>query len=141
METKKLVDELKELSAKDPIERSFMRYADEARRIAMAGGTEMRMDIMKRNFFVDQLTQYGQLTPTDPKFDAQIDEMYEAQRTLVQKFRDEGCTVTEEKPSAIIVADITESREESMQREMERRYLETKCTISWGDENGSSILA
>ena len=148
MEHKKLADELKELIALDPVERSFMRYADEARTIAMAGGTEMQVSIMKKNYFADQLTHTGAAKNSGPEFDAQIDELYQAQHKLIQRFKDDGCTVTEEKPSPIVIADIgsspfdsriTMGRAEMMQREFENQYVESKCTISWAPAKDAII--
>lgn len=115
-----IIEELRELSDKDSIERSFMHYIEEAKQIAMAGKREMTMNIMKKSFFEEQI-----------KPGADVGAFYDSQYKIIQKFMDEGFTVTEEKPSPIIIANVSESAEDEFKRDFEQRYLESKIKISW----------
>lgn len=76
--------------------------------------------IMKKSFFEEQI-----------KPGADVDACYDSQYKIIQKFRDEGFTVTEEKTSPIIIANVSESTEDTFKRDFEQRYLESKIKISW----------
>jgi len=121
-----ILEELRDLSSKDSIERSFMHYVDDARQVAMQGKREITLKVMKKNFFDEQLKMFAR-----PGTKVDADELYDSQKKIIERFRAEGFTVVEEAPASIIIASVNESPEAANQREFESRYLESNCTISW----------
>ena len=121
-----IIEELRDLSSKDAVERSFMHYIDDARQVAMHGKREITFKVMKKSFYEDQLKMFAK-----PGAESSADALYDSQKKIIERFRTEGFTVVEEAPSSIIIASVNESPEVAHEREFESRYLESNCTISW----------
>lgn len=119
------LDELKQISDMSPLERSFYMKLEEAKKVALASNQRsIELNVMKHSFFTDQLVHVVK-GPIDP------DELYNSQFDLVKRFRDAGFTITEEEPSPVIIASVSEDPRESAQRDFERQYLEKKVIASW----------
>jgi hypothetical protein len=118
-------EELKKISDKPLIERSFYAKLEEAKQIALTTNKRsIELKVMKLSFFTDQLA----VLIKEP-FDA--DEMYKSQYEQVKMFKDAGFTVTEEDPAPAIITSISESSKDKLQREFDSQYLEKKVTVSW----------
>lgn len=121
-------ERLAELANLPAIERVYKTHLQDFERMTLAAGVRgCPVDIMKKNFFEMQFAGAGQKVD-----DIRVNEMYQMQHDLIQKFRDNGFKVTEEKPSNIITLDnATTDPREAHKKEFEKRFLETKFIVEW----------
>lgn len=121
-------ERLAELANLPAIERVYKKHIEEFEHLTIATGFRgCPVDIMKKNFFEMQFAGAGQKVD-----DIRVNEMYQMQHDLIQKFKDNGFKVTEEKPSNIITLDnaATDPREQQ-KKEFEKRFLETRFIVKW----------
>lgn len=119
------LDELKQISDMTQLERGFYMKLEEAKKVALTTNQRsIEFKVMKRSFFTDQLAHFV-------KEPINLDELYQSQFDLVNKFKDAGFTITEEEPSPVIIASVNEDPKDSAQREFEQKYLEKKVIAAW----------
>lgn len=121
-------ERLAELANLPAIERVYKTHLQEFERMTLAAGVRgCPVDIMKKNFFEMQFAGAGQKAD-----DIRVNEMYQMQHDLIQKFKDNGFKVTEDKPSNIITLDkAAADPREQQKKEFEKRFLETKFIVEW----------
>lgn len=120
-------EELREIAEQPAEERIYKQQLERFRELAATGIRSYPVEVLNRSFFEEQLSGAGQKVD-----DIRIDDMYTAQHKLIQKFRDNGFAVTEEKPSAIITLDsMSADPMEQRKREFDKLFLETTFIIGW----------
>lgn len=130
------LEELRSIVKMEPAMKSFMRIIEEAKEIALRGGTKLDMKTTKKTYFLDNLAG---VPAGDPILEGgtkeeMAEKMYQSQLSLIKIFRDKGFTVTETEPSSLILLDTAgKSQQELAMEELERKYTEKNVEISWAE--------
>lgn len=130
------LEELRYINKMEPAMKSFMRIFEEAKEIALRGGTKLDMKTTKKAYFLDNLAG---VPAGDPILEGgtkeeMAEQMYQSQLNLIKIFRDKGFTVTETEPSSLILLDTAgKSQQELAMEELERKYTEKNVEISWAE--------
>lgn len=130
------LEELRYINKMEPAMKSFMRIFEEAKEIALRGGTKLDMKTTKKAYFLDNLAG---VPAGDPILEGgtkeeMAEKMYQSQLNLIKIFRDKGFTVTETEPSSLILLDTAgKSQQELAMEELERKYTEKNVEISWAE--------
>lgn len=95
------LEELRSIVKMEPAMKSFMRIFEEAKEIALRGGTKLDMKTTKKAYFLDNLAG---VPAGDPILEGgtkeeMAEKMYQSQLSLIKIFRDKGLPLL--KPSQV----------------------------------------